>query len=104
MRKLSTWSGSAAAAVLLAMGLTGLTAGPAPAQDRAVPWLGVVTQSLDRGLRDGMDYDGDGVLVSEVVNDSPAERAGIEKGDILATVNGRGVESPSELTSVIRSA
>lgn len=104
MRKLGTWSGSAVGAVLLAAALTGLAAGPAPAQDRATPWLGVVTQSLDRGLRDGMDYEGDGVLVSDVVDGSPADRAGIEKGDIIVSVNARGVESPSELTSIVRGA
>ncbi len=107
MRKLGMWGGPVLA-VLLAAGLTGLSAGPGRAQDRAqdraVPWLGVMTQSLDDGLREGMDYRGNGVLVSQVVDESPASRAGIRKGDVIISVNSRGVESPEELSDVIRSS
>jgi len=65
-------------------------------------WLGVETQSVTEDLRDALDLRGDGVLVNRVVDGSPAERAGIRKGDIIVSVNGHNVESPSELSSVIR--
>jgi membrane-associated protease RseP (regulator of RpoE activity) len=102
MRKLGIWGGPWLAAMLLVAGVGGSAAGTAMAQDRAVPWLGVMTQSIDSGLRDGLDYEGEGVLVSQVVSNSPASRAGIRKGDILVSVNSRDFDSPTELTRVIR--
>lgn len=66
-------------------------------------WLGVSTQTVTEELRDALDLRGDGVLVNRVVSGSPADRAGIRKGDVITAVNGRGVDSPDELADVIRS-
>ena len=65
-------------------------------------WLGVSTQSVTEELRDALDLRGDGVLVNRVVSGSPADRAGIRKGDVITAVNGRSVESPDDLADVIR--
>jgi serine protease Do len=107
MRKLGIWGGPILVTMMLVAGVAGPAAGPALAQDQKdqqVPWLGVMTQSLDDGLREGLDYEGEGVLVSRVVSNSPASRAGIRKGDILLSMNSRRVSSPSQLTDLIRSA
>jgi len=104
MGKLGIGGGSILVTMLLVAGIAGPAAGPALAQDQQVPWLGVMTQSLDEGLREGLDYEGEGVLISQVVSNSPASRAGIRKGDILLSVNSRRVESPKALTELIRSA
>lgn len=66
-------------------------------------WLGVSTQSVNEDLRDALDLRGDGVLVNRVVSGSPADRAGIRKGDVITAVNGRSIDSPDELADVIRS-
>lgn len=88
--------------LLLIAGLAALAVSrPAAAADES-GWLGVYTQTLDSGLRDGMQYDGDGVLVNRVVAGSPAERAGIRRGDVIVSVNSRGVESAAELTDLIQ--
>ena len=84
---------------LAALGLA--AAMPALAQD-GVAWLGVYTQTLDSDLRSGLDYDGDGVLVSGVVDDGPADRAGVRKGDIIVSFNSRGVETSGDLTRLVR--
>ena len=73
-------------------------------QTRARPWLGVYMQDLTSDLREGMDYKGQGVLITRVAPDSPAERAGMRKGDIVVSLNSRSVQSPDELSRQIRDA
>ena len=74
----------------------------ARAADEQAPWLGVYSQELTPELRDAIGFDGDqGVLVSRVVSDSPAEKAGLEKGDVILSVGSRRVESPSDLQDAI---
>ncbi len=43
-----------------------------------------------------------GVLVSEVVADSPAAQASIKAGDVITMVDGRTVESPGDVTARLR--
>jgi serine protease Do len=86
--------------VLLALGLP--WAAPKSARADDTPWLGVTLQELNDGLRDGMGYDGDGVLVNQVLNDSPADRAGLHSGDVIVRFNGRTATSPDQLTQLVR--
>ena len=65
-------------------------------------YLGVQIQELTDGLRDYFKVKGnDGVLVSEVVEDSPAEKAKLKAGDIILSVNGDNVSTASELQRAI---
>ena len=95
-------------APLAALVIAGAMAGPAEAQSTAPsserPWLGVSTQEITSDLREGLDYRGSGVLVTRVVVDSPADRAGLEKGDVLVSFNSRTIDTPSELVEVVRAA
>lgn len=68
------------------------------------PWLGVVTQELDDDLKDGLDYQGDGILVNRVADDSPAAKAGLKQGDVIVSVNGRSVSEPDDLQEAVRAA
>ena len=43
-----------------------------------------------------------GVLVSEVADDSPAQKAGIKEFDILITFGTQKIHSPEELTRLVR--
>ena len=78
-----------------------IVAGPAHAADG---WLGVSTQSVDNDLRDALNLRSDGVLVTRVVDDSPADRAGLRKGDVLLTFNSRSIGSPDDLRDFVRDA
>jgi C-terminal processing protease CtpA/Prc len=95
-------------AALAALALTGALAGRAAAQSSTQssdrPWLGVSTQEITTDLREGLDYRGSGVLVNSVVSDSPADRAGLEQGDVLVSFNSRTIDTPSELVEVVRAA
>jgi S1-C subfamily serine protease len=46
----------------------------------------------------------EGVLVSEVSSGTPAAAAGIQAGDVITAVNGRGVLSPADLVREVRQA
>ena len=43
-----------------------------------------------------------GALVQDVVEGSPADRAGLQEGDLVVAVDGKSVESPDELAGKIR--
>ena len=68
-------------------------------------WLGVYIQEVTPEIAEqfGLSEDAKGVLVGDVVNDSPAEKSGIERGDIITKVNDEEVDSPGELQDKIRS-
>jgi serine protease Do len=61
-------------------------------------WLGVYIQDLDEALREavGSDVRG-GALVSEVMEDGPAEQAGIEAGDLIYEIDGRPLRNVDDL-------
>jgi len=95
--------------VLAALVLSPVLARPSAAKDASDEasarssraWLGVYTQPLDQDLRDEFKFRGDGVLVNRVVSDSPAAKAGIQKGDIITSFNGRSVDSPGALADAV---
>ena len=65
-------------------------------------WLGVQLQPLSADLARQLGVKGrTGVVVTRVVADSPAERAGIEDGDVIVKWNGRPIDAPSDLTFAV---
>src|SRR5207253_2765657 len=59
-------------------------------------------QPVTRDLADSFGIDkAQGALVSNVESGSPAEKAGIQSGDILLAVNGKDVESSSDVPRII---
>jgi serine protease Do len=91
-------------AALAALALMGGVADRAAAQTSPRAWLGVSSQEITTDLREGLNYKGEGVLVSRVVTDSPADRAGVRKGDVLVSINARTIDTPEELVDVVRAA
>ena len=60
--------------------------------------MGVMVQDLTPALASAMDgAPKDGVLVGEVMEKSPAERAGLKRGDVVTTLDGEPVRSSSDL-------
>lgn len=51
-------------------------------------WVGLHVQSMDQGLASYLGNDEQGLYVRDVEDNSPASRAGIQKGDILLAVSG----------------
>lgn len=57
-------------------------------------YLGVFMQELDKEMAEAFNLEkSEGVLVSEVTKDSPAEAAGVKQGDIIIEYNNRQVKN-----------
>ncbi|MCA9751310.1 MAG: PDZ domain-containing protein [Gemmatimonadetes bacterium] len=88
---------------LVALSAAFLIAMPALAHAAEPGYLGVRLQSIEGGLAEALDReDGEGVLVSQVEDDSPAAAAGLEKGDIVTKFDGKEVEGPGDLSRAVR--
>jgi serine protease Do len=66
-------------------------------------YLGVWMQPVDEDLRHGLDLpDGVlGALISRVAKDSPADRAGIEPGDVIAEIDGKKFRESGKIANEI---
>jgi serine protease Do len=66
--------------------------------------IGVSIQNVSRDLADSLGLGkADGAVVGSVEADSPAAKAGLEAGDVITKIDGRGVEGSADLSRTIRS-
>ena len=67
--------------------------------------LGISVQKLTRELAERLKLDGtEGILVTEVEAGSAADRAGINRGDVIVEVNRRAVSNLKDFWAAIRKA
>jgi len=65
-------------------------------------WLGVVVKQVPSSVAGSPDLmESPGALVSEVLSDSPAERAGIRPGDVILQFGGRPVREVRDLPRMV---
>jgi serine protease Do len=65
-------------------------------------WLGVSIQPLTPELAKSFGTkDTKGVLISDVIADSPAAKAGLQPGDILLEFDGKKMEAPADLQRAV---
>lgn len=65
-------------------------------------FLGISQKNLSPSERAEFDLDG-GILVIDIVEESPAEEAGLREGDIITAVEKEPIQNTSDLFSLIRS-
>lgn len=66
-------------------------------------WLGVMIQELDQTTREafGLDDKIKGVLIGDVFKGQPADKAGLKRGDIVLSVDGKKTKNTNELRNRI---
>lgn len=66
-------------------------------------WLGVYMQPVTTEIADAFGLKSqEGALVSDVVPGSPAEKAGLRRGDVVTTLEGVPVKTPEDLSKAVR--
>jgi len=65
-------------------------------------WLGVTIQTVTAEIKDKFDLESmEGALVAEVVEDSPAEKGGIQRGDVIIRFDGKKVKEMTALPPMV---
>ena len=66
-------------------------------------WLGVYIQEVTPEIAEQFNLEkAEGVLIGDVIENSPAENAGLNRGDVILSVNNKEVNKPQELQDAIR--
>jgi len=94
--------------ILLAFVASMVIAAPVVAKEQGgskTGWLGVYIQDITKDIKEAMDLKSKrGVLISDVIEDSPADDAGIEQEDVVIEFEGKKVGDSSSLTKLIRTS
>ncbi|MFA4991902.1 MAG: trypsin-like peptidase domain-containing protein [Candidatus Omnitrophota bacterium] len=65
-------------------------------------WIGVIIQDIDSDIAAYFGLqDKNGVLISRIVEDSPAEKSGLRSGDIIVFIDGEKVKNTQDLIRMI---
>ncbi|GAK60924.1 protease Do [Candidatus Vecturithrix granuli] len=65
-------------------------------------WLGVMIQPLTPEIAKSFGLkEATGALVGDVTKDSPADKAGIKRGDVIIALNGQAVDTPTTLRNLV---
>jgi serine protease Do len=65
-------------------------------------WLGVLIQDMDQALAQSFGLDKPaGALVAQVAPGSPAEKAGLQAGDVIVNYNGKRIDRSGELPPLV---
>ena len=65
-------------------------------------WLGVAIQDVDKALAESLELDKPlGALINAVERDSPADKGGIEPGDVIITFDGHPIIDADDLPHIV---
>lgn len=65
-------------------------------------WIGVDTFTLDRVMARAFQFDADsGAVVVYVYKNSPADKGGLQKGDVIVKVDGKKLKSNTQLEDIL---
>ncbi|MBW1798510.1 MAG: DegQ family serine endoprotease [Deltaproteobacteria bacterium] len=65
-------------------------------------WLGVMIQNITSALKDKLRLkDEKGALVADVTADGPAEKAGLKRGDVIVSFDGKKIKETHDLPYIV---
>jgi len=65
-------------------------------------WLGVMIQTVTPEIAKGFGLDeATGTLVGDVLKGGPAEKSGIQRGDVIISFDGQAVDGPNSLKNIV---
>ena len=64
-------------------------------------WLGVSIGKLDQNMRDALGIEKRGVLINEVFENQPADKAGVKGGDVILSIDGIRTKTPNDLRNAV---
>ena len=65
-------------------------------------WIGVYIQEITDDLQESLDLkDGNGALVADVVDGSPADKAGVKRSDVIVAFDGKPIKKMEELPRAV---
>jgi serine protease Do len=68
-------------------------------------FLGIYMQDINEDLYDTMDLQSrKGTIVSDIVEGSPADKSGLESGDVITNFEGKDITNGAELKNLVSSA
>jgi len=71
--------------------------------DKGGAWLGVQLKDLDEEMREELDTKARyGAVIDDVVDDSPADKAGLEPSDVVVKFDKKTIRRPRDLTFALR--
>jgi predicted metalloprotease with PDZ domain len=74
-------------------------------KDQERGYLGVKLQNVSASMAKALQLgEGEGVMINEVVDGGPAEKAGLEDGDVILKFSGQAINDYAALTKAVRAA
>jgi serine protease Do len=65
-------------------------------------WLGVIIQSITPEIKEKFELETiEGALIGEVTKDSPADKGGLERGDVIVSFDGKRVKAMNNLPPMV---
>jgi S1-C subfamily serine protease len=82
-----------------------VTFAPATQPAETSYWIGVSIDAADDTLRSHLKLrDGIGLVVTDVIPDTPAQKAGIKKSDLLLSINDKPLKTVQDMTGIVKEA
>jgi serine protease Do len=77
---------------------------PGQMKGPAVAYLGISMTPVDDNVRSQLNYHGNGVAIEGVYQGGPADKAGLQPGDVIEKIDGKDVTSAQQVQDAVHAA